>query len=161
MNNKPSSTSIRIIPFPNLDEVVPARWEDLRKMSLKGEPCPEEETGNKVKVEEIKEEEPEQEGDDESTPDEYPPNPYQFNIRGSILLFPLGPPQKEWGKEPPTPEEIKEKIKNLEQVSKACVNTIGEGIDSYWLMSKDLEAQVDGLFHKIGLMVDTINPNTA
>jgi hypothetical protein len=49
----------------------------------------------------------------------------------------------------------------LEQVSKACVNTIGEGIDSYWLMSKNLEAKFDGLFHKIGLMADTINQNTA
>lgn len=41
------------------------------------------------------------------------------------------------------------------------MNTIGEGIDSYWLMSKDLEARVDGIFHKIGLMVDTLNQNTA
>ena len=41
------------------------------------------------------------------------------------------------------------------------MNTIGEGIDAYWLMSKDLEARVDGLFHKIGLMVDTLNQNTA
>lgn len=72
-------------------------------MSLKDGPCPEEETSNKKKIVEIKEEGPEQEGDDESTPDEYPPNPYQFNIHGSIRLFPLGPPQKEWGKVPPTP----------------------------------------------------------
>jgi hypothetical protein len=28
-------------------------------------------------------------------------------------------------------------------------------------MSKDLEARVDGLFHKIGLMIDTLNQNTA
>ena len=108
-----------------------------------------------------KEEKPGEEGGDESTPDEYPPNPYQFNIHGSIPLFPLRPPQNEWGKEPPSPEEIKEKIKDLEQVSKACVNTIGEGIDAYWMISKDQEARVDGLFHKIDLMIDTLNQNTA
>ena len=28
-------------------------------------------------------------------------------------------------------------------------------------MSKDLEARVDGLLHKIGLMIDTLNNNTA
>jgi len=56
---------------------------------------------------------------------------------------------------------MKEKIRELEKVSKACVNVIGDGIDYYWLMSKDLEARVDGLFHKIGLMIDTLNNNTA
>jgi hypothetical protein len=40
------------------------------------------------------------------------------------------------------------------------VNTIEEGIDSYWLMSKDLEARIDGLFHKIGLIVKILNQNT-
>ena len=78
MSNRFSSSFVHIIPFPNLEEVVPAGWEDLRKMSLKDEP---------------------------------------------------------------RPEEIKEKIKDLEKVSKACVNTIGEGIDAYWLMSKYLEAR--------------------
>jgi hypothetical protein len=67
MNNRSSSSFIRIIPFPNLEEVVPARGEDLRKMSLKDEPRQGEETGNKMKIVEIKEEEQEQEGDDEST----------------------------------------------------------------------------------------------
>ena len=38
---------------------------------------------------------------------------------------------------------------------------IGDGIDSYWLLSKDLEARVDGLFHKIGLMINTLNNNIA
>lgn len=33
----PSSTSIWIIPFPNLEEIVPAGWEDLRRMNLNEE----------------------------------------------------------------------------------------------------------------------------
>ena len=38
---------------------------------------------------------------------------------------------------------------------------IADGIDSSWLMSKDLEARVDGLLHKIGLMIDALNQKTA
>lgn len=60
-------------------------------------------------------------------------------------------------KEPPSLEEIKENIKELWKVSKTCANTIGEGIDSYRMVSKDLEVKVDGLFHKIVLMIDTIS----
>jgi hypothetical protein len=132
MSNKTSSTCARIIPFPNLDDVVPLGWEDLRKLSIKEEPREEKkDMEEKVEVVEIKEEEQAKEGDDDTIPDGYPPNPYQFNIRRSIPLFPLGPPQSEWGKEPPTPEEMKEKIRELEKVSKACVNVIGDGIDSY------------------------------
>jgi hypothetical protein len=132
MSNKTSSTYACIIPFPNLDDVVPSRWEDLRKLSIKEEPHEEKkDMEEKIEVVEIKEEEQAKEGDDETTPDEYPPNPYQLNIRGSISLFPMGPPQAEWGKEPPTPEEMKEKIKELEKVSKACVSVIVDGIDSY------------------------------
>ena len=82
----------------------------------------------KVEVVEIEGEQA-KEGDDDTIPDGYPPNPSQFNIHRSIPLFPLGPPQSEWGKEPPTPEEMKEKIREL--VSKACVNVIEDGIDSY------------------------------
>jgi hypothetical protein len=33
------------------------------------------------------------------------------------------------------PDEIKEKISNLEQISKACVETIGEGFNAYCMMS--------------------------
>ena len=76
MNNGSSSSSISIIPFPNLEEVVTIGWVNFRKMSPKDEPHPEEETNNKMKVLKIKEEEPEQDGDDESTLDGYPPNPY-------------------------------------------------------------------------------------
>jgi hypothetical protein len=78
---------------------MPSGWEDLRKLSIKEESHPEkEELNDKVEVVEIKDEELEKEGNGDTTPDEYPPNPYQFNIRESILLFPLGPPQNEWGK---------------------------------------------------------------
>jgi hypothetical protein len=36
------------------------------------------------------------------------------------------------------PDEINEKISNLEQNSRAFVETIGEGVYAYWMMSKDL-----------------------
>ena len=131
MNNKTSSTCARIIPFPKLDDVVTSGWEDLRKLILKYEPPLEKkDLDEKVEVVEIKEELA-NEGDDDTTPDEYPPNPYQFNICGSIPLFSLGAPQAEWGKEPPTQEEMKEKIRELEKGSKACVMVIEDGIDSY------------------------------
>ena len=110
---------------------------------------------------EIGEEEQAKEGDDDTTPNEYPPNPYEFNIHGYIPLFPLGPPQAEWGIQAPTPQEMNEKIRELEKVSKAFINMIGDGIDSYWLMSKDLEAWVDDLLHKVGLMIEALNNNTA
>ena len=61
--------------------------------------------------------------------DEYPPNPYRYKIRGSSPKPPLGPSPLKPKKV--QPDEIKEKINKLEQVSKACVETIGEGIDSY------------------------------
>ena len=67
--------------------------------------------------------------------DEYPPNPYRYNIRGSSLRPPLGPSPLKPKKV--QPDEIKEKINQLEKVLKACVETIGEGIDSYWMMNKD------------------------
>ena len=41
---------------------------------------------------------------------------------------------------------IKEKIVEVEKVSKSCVNTIGEGIDAYWIMRKELENKVDGMY---------------
>ena len=34
-------------------------------------------------------------------------------------------------------KSMKEKIRELEKISKACVDVIGDGIDSYWLMSDD------------------------
>ena len=53
----------------------------------------------KVEVVETGEVEQEKEGDEDTIPHGYPPSPYQFDIRGSIPLYPLGPPQPEWGKE--------------------------------------------------------------
>ena len=158
MSNKASSTCACIIPFPNLDDVMPSGWEILRNLSLKEEPRPEKkDLDEKV---EIKQEEQAKEGDDDTTPNEYPPNPYEFNIHGYIPLFPLGPPQVEWGKEPRTPEEMKEKIRELERVSKACVNVIEGGIDSYQSMCKDQESRVDGHLHKVRLMIDALTNNT-
>lgn len=133
-------------------------------MILKEETLPEVK-GNKEKIiEEEKEEEKEEEteeGEEVVMSYDYPPNPNQFNIKGSIPLFPQGSEPREWEKQPPTPEEIKEKIKELEKVSKSCVSTIGEGNDCYWVMSKDLETQVDGLFHKIALMLESISEHSA
>jgi septal ring factor EnvC (AmiA/AmiB activator) len=46
-------------------------------------------------------------------------------------------------------EEIEERITSLENVSKACVETMSEGIDSYWLMSKDLEKRVKDINQRV------------
>jgi hypothetical protein len=46
-------------------------------------------------------------------------------------------------------EGIEEKITSLEKVSKACVETVSEGVDSYWLMSKDLEKKVDDVNNRV------------
>ena len=55
MNNKNSSTCAHVIPFPNLDDVVPSGWEELRKLSLKEEPRPKKkDLDAKVEVVEIK-----------------------------------------------------------------------------------------------------------
>ena len=43
------------------------------------------------------------------------------------------------------PDEVKEKITELEEISKACVNTVGEGVDAYWMMSKDLENKINDI----------------
>ena len=86
--------------------------------------------------------------------DEYPPNPYRYNIRGSSLRPPLGPSPLKPKKV--QPNEIKEKINQLEKVSKACVETIGEGIDSYWMMNKDLEKNVNEIARRVGFFIKTI-----
>ena len=53
-----SSTCAHIIPFPNLDDVEPSGWEDLRKLSIKEEPREEKkDMEEKVEVVEIGEEE--------------------------------------------------------------------------------------------------------
>jgi len=53
-------------------------------------------------------------------------------------------------------DEIKENINELEQVSKACVSTVGEGIDAYWMMSKDLEKKVDDVDGRVEILVKLV-----
>ena len=92
--------------------------------------------------------------DQRKNKDEYPPNPYKYNIRGSSLRPPLGPSPLKPKKV--QPDEIKEKINQLEKVSKACVETIGEGIDSYWMMNKDLEKKVNDIDGRVGFLIKTV-----
>jgi hypothetical protein len=85
---------------------------------------------------------------------DYPSNPYRYNLRGSSPKPPLGlsplKPKKV------QPDEIEEKIIKLEQVSKACVETIGEGVDAYWMMSKDLEKRVDDIDSRVEFLVKIV-----
>jgi hypothetical protein len=70
----------------------------------------------------------------------FPPNPYRHNLGGSSLQFPSRlPPTDERAQH----EEIEERVAFLEKVSKACGETMNEGVDSYWLMNKDLEKRVE------------------
>ena len=58
MSYKVSSTCARIIPIPDLDDVMSSGWESLSKLSLKEESRPEKkDLDEKVEVVEIKEEE--------------------------------------------------------------------------------------------------------
>ena len=82
--------------------------------------------------------------------DEYLPNPYRHNI-GSYYKPPLGPSPLKPKKV--RQDEIHDKIYELEKASKACVETIGEGIDSYWMMRKDLEKKVDDIDGRVGLLI--------
>lgn len=116
-------------------------WEELRRMGAQ------EERPEEVKLEdgvEIIEEKK----------DEYPMNPYRYNIQGSLpkSSLELAPCERE--KEAPTLDEIKEKIAELEKVSKVCVSTTGQGINAYWMMNKELENKVDCLYNRINAHVD-------
>jgi hypothetical protein len=42
-------------------------------------------------------------------------------------------------------DEVRENINELEEFSKASVDTVGEGFDAYYMMSKDLENKIDGI----------------
>ena len=90
MRNGSSPTSIKIISFPSLEEVVLTGWEDPRKMSLKEETPEEVETSKEKIIEEEKEK-----------------KKNKFNIGGSIPLSPLGPEPREWGKEQLSPDAIR------------------------------------------------------
>ena len=84
----------------------------------------------------------------------YPSNPYRYNLQISVPITSLGPSPLKPKKE--VPDEIKEKINELEQVSKACVSTVGEGIDAYWMMSKDLEKKVDDIDGRVKILVKLV-----
>ena len=88
-----------------------------------------------------------------SNKDEYVPNPQRYNI-GSYYKPPLGPSPLKPKKV--RQDEIHDKIYELEKASKACVETIGEGIDSYWMMSKDLEKKVDDIDGRVGFLIKTV-----
>jgi hypothetical protein len=83
----------------------------------------------------------------------YPPNPYRYNLQRSAPKPPLASSPLKPKK---VPDEIKEKINELEQTSKACVNTVGEGIDAYWMMSKDLEKKVDDIDGRVEILVKVV-----
>ena len=85
--------------------------------------------------------------------EDYPPNPYRYNLQKSAPKPPLGPSPL---KPKRIPDEIKEKIHELEQVSKECVSTVGKGIDAYWMMSKDLENKVDDVESRVELLVKLV-----
>jgi hypothetical protein len=80
-------------------------------------------------------------------------NPYRYNLRGSLPKTPLDASPL---KPKVHPDEIEEKITKLEQVSKACVDIVGEGVDAYWMMSKDLEKKVNDIDGRVELLVKII-----
>jgi hypothetical protein len=49
----------------------------------------------------------------------------------------------------------------LEQISKACVETIGEGVDAYCMMSKDLNKKVDDIDGRLDYLVQVIKEQQA
>ena len=71
-----------------------------------------------------------------------------------LLSFARGMGPRDPETEVTTPDEIKEKINELEKVSKPCANTIDPEIDFYWMMSKDLEAKVNSLYSKMDTLFD-------
>ena len=83
----------------------------------------------------------------------YPPYPYRYNIERPAPKPPLAPSPLKPKK---VPDEIKEKINELEQVSKEGVSTIGEGVDAYWMMSKDLEKKVDDVDDRVEILIKLV-----
>ena len=53
-------------------------------------------------------------------------------------------------------DEVKEKINELEKISKACVETMGEGVDAYWLMSKDLDHKVNDIDSRMTTLTNIV-----
>lgn len=80
------------------------------------------------------------------------PNPYRYNISRSSPKPPLGPSPLRNG----STDEVKEKITELEKISKACVETVGEGVDAYWLMSKDLDHKVNDIDSRMTTLTNIV-----
>jgi hypothetical protein len=80
-------------------------------------------------------------------------NPYRYNLQGSLPKTHLDAPPL---KTKEHLDEVEEKITKLEQISKACVDTIGEGVDAYWMMSKDLDKKVDDIDGRVELLVKIV-----
>lgn len=97
-----------------------------------------------------KEEEPQKQI---KTKESFPSNPYKYNLHGSSLQFPSSLPSLN---KKVQHEENEEKIASLEKVSKACVETMNEGVDSYWLMSKDLEKKVDDIKNRVETLAKVV-----
>ena len=53
-------------------------------------------------------------------------------------------------------DEVKEKIDELENISKACVETMGEGVEDYWLMSKDLDHKVNDIDSRMTTLTNIV-----
>lgn len=83
----------------------------------------------------------------------FPSNPYRYNLHGSSLQIPSSLPSLN---KKVQHEGIEEKIASLEKVSKACVETMNEGVDSYWLMSKDLDKKVNDINNRVETLAKVI-----
>ena len=81
-------------------------------------------------------------------------NPYRYNLRNMSPRPPLGPSPLKPKEE--CPDGIKEKINELEKVSQACVSTVREGFDAYWMMSKDLGKQVSHISDRFVSLLRTV-----
>jgi predicted transcriptional regulator len=80
-------------------------------------------------------------------------NPYRYNLHRSSLQFSS---KQTPIKEREQHEEIEERIISLEKVSKVCVETMSEGVDSYWLMSKDLEKRVEDINQRVETLTKVV-----
>ena len=81
-------------------------------------------------------------------------NPYRYNLKDMSPRPPLSPsPLKPKGE---CSDGIKEKISELEKVSQACASTVGEGVDAYWMMSKDLGKQVSHISDRFDSLLRTV-----
>jgi hypothetical protein len=85
---------------------------------------------------------PTQIGDDEA-------HRAEEELKSPLGLSPLNPKKVQH-------DEIGERIGKLEQVSKTCVETIGEGVDAYRMMGKDLEKKVDDIDGRVEILAKIV-----